>query len=135
MSEGEPKPVNPRSETPITRVQKVAYYANLIAEHHGLDTLTYEALSKYAIANLRVREVADDFTGTVYIGVRYAVYEDEDGIIQKKVITRRTYRAFIRNTKAIAADLYDTYLSKNPASRAAAREVQIILNDEYPKNP
>lgn len=133
MSEKEPISIQPKNEPHLNRAQKIAYYANEIANHHDLDTLTYEALSKFAVANLRIREVQSDFSHVTYDVVRYPVYEDVEGKLPKRIITRETYRDFIISTSAIAFNLYNVYLSKNPASRAAAREVQILVNDEYPK--
>ena len=132
MSEREPKLVGPRNETHLNRVQKLSYYVNLIAEDHGLDTLTYEALSKFAITNLRIREITTDFRGTTYDDVRYPVYEDRDGKIHKLKVTRSFYQDYLNILSTIAFNLHTTYLSKSPASRTAAREIQVLINDEYP---
>lgn len=135
MSESEPKSIGPRNETPLTPAQKVAYYTSLIAEDRGLDRLTYDALSKYANASLRIREIATDFRGTTEKGFVYADYEDEDGQGCKMVLTRENYSDTVNIISTIAFNLYHTYLSNSPASRLAAKEVQVIVNDFFPKNP
>ncbi len=135
MSEGEPKSIGPRNETPLTPAQKVAYYTSLIAEDRGLDRLTYEALSKYANASLRIREMATYFRGTTEKGIVCADYEDDNGQKCKMVLTRESYSDMIKTISTIAFNLYHTYLSNSPASRLAAKEVQVIVNDFFPKTP
>lgn len=135
MSENEPRYISPRNEMPPTPAQKLAYYTSLIAEDRGLDRLTYEALSKYANTSLRIRQIAAYFRGTTGKGVVCADYEDDNGKPCKMIVTRENYSDMIKTTSTIAFNLHYTYLSKNGASRAAAREVQVIVNDVYPQNP
>ncbi len=135
MSENEPKSIGPRNETPPTPAQKVAYYTSLIGKDHGLDRLTYEALSKYANTNLRIRQIAAYFRGTTGKGVVCADYEDDNGKPCKMIVTRENYSDMIKTISTIAFNLYNTYLNNDSASRAAAREVQVIVNDVYPQSP
>lgn len=135
MSEGEPRFIGPRNETPPTPAQKVAYYTSIIAEDNNLDRITYEALSKYANTSLRIREIITDFRGTQVAGVKYPVRIDDQGTVHKIIIPRGAYSDYVRSLSTIAHNLYETYLSGNPASRAAAKEVQVIVNDFFPKNP
>ena len=135
MSENEPKSINSRNEMPLTPARKVAYYTNLIAENHDLDGLTYEALSKYANTNFKIRQIATNFRGTTEKGIVCADYEDENGQQCKMVLTRESYSDMLKTMSTIAFNLYNTYLGKNGASRAAAREVQVIVNDIYPQSP
>jgi len=135
MSENQPKSIGPRNETPPTPAQKVAYYTSLIAEDHDLDRLTYEALSKYANTSLKIREVITDFRGTTATAVKYPAYKDEDGANYKMIVPRSAYPDLIRNLSTIALNLYNTYLNNDSASRLAAREVQVIVNDVYPQSP
>lgn len=130
-----PQHVGSRSDAPHTRVKRVAYYTNEIAAYHNLDRLTYEALTKFAIVSLRIREVATDFRETTYDGVRYPVYKDGGGNEYKMVVRRDSYGNFINILSKIALDLQTTYLSKSPGARSAAREVQVIINDEFPIDP
>lgn len=135
MSESEPRSVGQRNEMPPTPAQKLAHYTSLIAEDRGLDRLTYEALSKYANASLRIREIETDFRGTTEKGVVYADYEDKNGKQCKMVLTRENYSDTVNIISTLALKLYNKYLGTSEASRLAAKEVQVIVNDFFPKNP
>lgn len=130
-----PIPVDPTSETPLTRPQKVARQTSLIADNHDLDRMTYEALSNYAYVVLRIRRIKTDFEGTTTKSAIYRTHEAGDEEKNIKTITRDDYREYIKNFAKTAFNLYNTYLSNDPHSRAAAREVHVVVNDLYPQNP
>jgi len=134
MSESEPRYIGQRNKMPLTPAQKVAHYTSLIAEDRGLDRLTYEALSKYAIASLKIREIETDFRGTTEKGFAYAAYEDKTGKQCKMVLTRENYSDMINIISTISLKLYNKYLGTSEASRLAAKEVQVIINDVYPQS-
>jgi len=135
MPEKETRPVDSASENPLTRPQKVARQTSLIAYSHDLDRMTYEALSKYAYLILRIRRIKTDFEGTTIKGTIYQTHEAGDEERNIKTITREDYRENIQIVSKIAFNLYNTYLSHDPYSRAAAREVQVVVDDLYPQNP
>jgi hypothetical protein len=130
-----PQHVGSRSDTPFTRVEKFAYYTNEIAAYHDLDRLTYEALSKFAIVSLRLRELKTDFRGTTVSAVKYPAYIDDAGRTHKLLVTRGSYGNFINVLSKIAHDLQERYLSESPGARSAASEVQVIVNEEFPIEP
>lgn len=134
MPENEPKRIDPRDLRP-TPTQKVSEYASFVAETYGLDTLTCEALSKYANAYLRIKEISKDFKGTKLRANIYASYPEENGDEGLMVIDRENYPYIINTLCKIAFSIHDLYLSESQSSRTAAREVKDLVNGIYPKRP
>jgi hypothetical protein len=132
MLEGDPRSVDQGREVLLTRRQKVSAFASEISRNYNLDRVTYEALSKYAILRLRINEVVSDFRESEATSVRYSVYQEGETII-KKTVSRDEYPDFIKNSSMIAFNLYNAYLSNDSSSRAAAREIQVLVDDIYPK--
>mgnify|MGYP001588910869 CR=1 FL=1 len=106
--------------------------SNEIARYRGLDTLTAEALSKFALINFRIKDIAEDFRGTATRSVGYPMSANEEGITEIWVVSREGYPDMLRDLSTRAFNLYNTYLSGSENTRAAAKEVQGIVIDLFP---
>ena len=125
-------PPNVGVPLPIRLVRKSS---EQIAHYRNLDSLSTEALAKFAVVNFRIKDIATDFRETASDYIGYVVHVNEGGTGVAIVVYREIYSNVIQNLSAIAFNLYNTYLSGNENTRTAAKEVQGAINDLFPSNP
>ncbi len=106
--------------------------SNEIARYRGLDALATQALSRFALINFRIKDIAEDFRGTATRSVGYPMSANEEGITEIKVVSRESYPDMLRTLSTIAFNLYNTYLSGSENTRAAAKEVRAVIIDLFP---
>jgi hypothetical protein len=115
--------------------EKIIKYANQISKHYSLDCLTSEELTKFAMINFRIKDITTDFRGTTTPGMTYFVGLQENGKPQRNSITRESYQDQLLILSKTAFNIYNAYLNSTENVRKAAKEVQIYINDRFPKNP
>ncbi|MCL5434847.1 MAG: hypothetical protein M1405_00460 [Patescibacteria group bacterium] len=119
----------------ILPTEKTINFAGQVSHFRNLDPLTSEALTKFAIINYRIRDIATDFRGTTNKHMGYVTSINEEGESVAVVVYREAYSDFIRNLSTIAFNVYNTYLNSNENTRAAAKDVLTFVSDFFPKNP
>lgn len=120
-----------RVEVPFP-IKLVRDSADEIAYYRGLDPLAAEALTRFALINYRIKDIATDFRGTTADLKIYDVNFNEDRTGDAVAVYRNDYSRIIQNLSTIAFNLYNTYLSASGSTRAAARQVQGIVNELFP---
>jgi hypothetical protein len=103
-----------------------------IARYRKLDSFTTQALSRFAHINYRIQDITRDFRGTAYNHTSYPLSTSKEGVTEIHLVSREEYPGILRNLSATAFNLYNKYLSGSENTRAAAKEVQDIVNDLFP---
>jgi hypothetical protein len=119
----------------IPPTEKIIKYANQISFDNSLDPLTSEELVKFAVINFRIKDITTDFRGTTTRGMSYLVGLQENGKPQRNSITRENYSQQLLNLSKTAFNIYNTYLYLTEHARKATTEIQIYINDRFPKTP